>query len=131
MKSDVKIKKSNKKFYDRYFRWAARWQPHLNYLEIYDSLNLYSQRRSSRESKLTPRRRTTFVEEVPELMDETAHGEWLNFLCQQGLTYLRAHLKYLAQVHYEIARIEEETNDRIRIQFSRSRPGSMKKASKR
>jgi hypothetical protein len=131
MKSDVKINESNKKFYDRYFRWAVRWQPHLNYLEIYDNLNLYSKRRSSQETKLSARRRTTFVEQVPELMDETAHGEWLEFLCQQGLTYLRAHLKYLAQVSYEIARIEEEVNDRIRIQFSRSRPGSMKKSYKR
>jgi hypothetical protein len=131
MKSDAKIKKSNSKFYKRYFRWAARWQPHLNYLEIYEGLNLYSKRRSSRESKLTLRRRTTFVEEVPELMDETAQGEWLDFLCQQGLTYLRAHLKYFAQVRYEIARIEEEIHDRIRIQFSRSRPGSMSKEKKR
>jgi len=131
MKSDAKINESNKKFYDRYFRWAVRWQPHLNYLEIYDNLNLYSKRRSSQETKLTARRRTTFAEQVPELMDETAHGEWLEFLCQQGLTYLRAHLKYLSQVNYEIARIEEEINDRIRIQFSRSRPGSMKTSYKK
>ncbi len=131
MKSDAKINESNQKFYDRYTRWAARWQPHLSYLEIYDSLNIYSQRRSSREAKLTARRRTTFVEEVPELMDETARSEWLNFLCQQGLAYLRAHLKYLAQVDHEIARIEEEINDRILIQFLRSRPGSMKKINKK
>lgn len=131
MKSDAKINESNKKFYDRYTRWAARWQPHLSYLEIYDSLNLYSKRRSSREAKLTARRRTTFVEEVPELMDETARGEWLDFLCQQGLAYLRAHLKYLARVDHEIARIEEEINDRILIQFLRSRPGSMKKTNKK
>ncbi len=131
MKSDAKINESNQKFYDRYARWAARWQPHLSYLEVYDSLNLYSKRRSSRESRLTARRRTTFVEEVPELMDETAHGEWLDFLCQQGLAYLRAHLKYLARVDHEIARIEEEINDRILIQFLRSRPGSMKKTNKK
>jgi hypothetical protein len=130
MKSDAKINESNKKFYDRYTRWAARWQPHLSYLEIYDSLNLYSKRRSSREDKLTARRRTTFVEEVPELMDETARGEWLDFLCQQGLAYLKAHLKYLARVDHEIARIEEEINDRILIQFLRSRPGSLKKINK-
>jgi hypothetical protein len=131
MKSDAKINESNLKFYDRYTRWAARWQPHLSYLELYDSLNLYSKRRSSREAKLTGRRRTTFVEEVPELMDETAHGEWLDFLCRQGQAYLRAHLKYLDRVDHEIARIEEEINDRILIQFLRSRPGSMKKTNKK
>jgi hypothetical protein len=131
MISDEKMNESNKKFYDRYFRWAARWQPHMDYLEIYDNLNLYTKRRSSRESRLSSRRRTTFAEATPELMDETAHGEWLDFLCQQGLTYLRAHLRYLAEAEYEIARIEEEVNDRIRIQFSRSRPGSAKKESKK
>jgi hypothetical protein len=123
MKANEKISASNRKFYDRYYRWATRWQPHMNNLEIYEGVNLYAKRRSSRESKLSARRRTTFVEETPELMDETAHGAWLEFLCQQGLSYLRAHIKYLAQVKYEIARFEEEIRDRIRIQFSRSRPG--------
>jgi len=123
MKANERISASNRKFYDRYYRWATRWQPHMNNLEIYEGVNLYAKRRSSRESKLSARRRTTFVEETPELMDETAHGAWLEFLCQQGLSYLRAHIKYLAQVKYEISRFEEEIRDRIRIQFSRSRPG--------
>ncbi len=59
-------------------------------------------------------------------MDETAHGTWLDFLCEQGITYLKAHIKYLSQVRYEIERIEEETQDRIHIQFIRSRPGEVK-----
>lgn len=123
MKANEKISASNRKFYDRYYRWASRWQPHMNNLEIYEGVNLYSKRRSSRESRLSARSRITFVEETPELMDETARGAWLEFLCQQGLSYLRAHIKYLTQVKYEIARFEEEIRDRIRIQFSRSRPG--------
>lgn len=126
MLANNKISKSNKKFYDRYFRWAARWQPHLSYLDLYDGLNLYAKRRSSRENRLSSRRRITFAEETPELMDETAHGTWLDFLCEQGLTYLKAHIKYLTQVRYEIERIEEETQDRIHIQFIRSRPGEVK-----
>ncbi len=123
MNSKTKIKGSNKKLYDRYFRWAVRWQPHMNYLELYDGLNLYAKRRSSRESILTNRRKLTFVEETPELMDETAHGEWLDFLCEQGLTYIMAHVKYLSQVNYPIERIEEESQDRIHIRFVRGRPG--------
>jgi hypothetical protein len=126
MNASKRITASNRKFYDRYYRWATRWQPHMNNLEIYEGVNLYAKRRSSLESKLSPRRRITFVEETPELMDETAHGTWLEFLCEQGLSYLRAHIKYLAQVQYEIARFEEEIRDRIRIQFSRSRPGQSK-----
>lgn len=127
LNANTKISKSNKKFYDRYFRWAARWEPHMNRLEIYNGLNLYAKRRSSRENKLTERRRTTFVEETPELMDETAHGQWLDFLCKQGLAYLRAHVKYLSQVKLKTARVEEEIHDRIHIQFFRSRPGKLKK----
>ena len=72
MQADPKIKESNKKFYDRYYRWATRWQPHLDNLELYDGLNLYAKRRSSTENRLSPRTQMTFVEETPELMDETA-----------------------------------------------------------
>jgi hypothetical protein len=125
--ANEKIQASNKKFYDRYYRWAARWQPHMNYLEIYDGVNLYAKRRSSRESRLSSRRRITVVEEIPELMDETAHGAWLNFLSDQGLSYLQAHVNYLMQAQHEIARIEEEIQGRIHIQFVRRRPGEIEK----
>jgi hypothetical protein len=118
---------SNQKFYDRYYRWAARWQPHMNYLEDHDGVNLYAKRRSSRESRLSNRRRTTFVEETPELMDETAQGSWLGFLVEQGLTYLRAHANYLSRARYEVVRIEEEGQERVHIQLIRSRPGKIVK----
>jgi len=127
MQADPRIRESNKKFYDRYARWAARWQPHLDELELIDGLNVYSKRRSSTASRLTPRTQMTFVEETPEVMDETARGAWLDFLSTQGLAYLRAHLKYLAQARYETVRLEEESGERVRIQFLRSRPGAAKK----
>ena len=130
IKTNERINSSNKKFYDRYYRWASRWQPHMDYLELHDGVNLYAKRRSSQASKLSTRRKITFVEETPELMDETAHGSWLNFLCEQGLTYLRAHMKYLSQVKFEIVRLEEESRDRIHIRFIRSRPGEIKKSIK-
>ena len=126
MQRDPKIRESNEKLSNRFWRWAGRWQPHLDYLELHDGLNLYAARRGSQESKLTPRRQMTFVEETPELMDETARGDWLEFLSQEGLTYLKAQAKYLSQVLSEISRIEEEIQDRVRIQFSRSRPGKLK-----
>jgi len=126
IKANERISSSNKKFYERYFRWASRWQPHMNYLELHDGVNLYAKRRSSRASKLSTRRRTTFVEETPELMDETSRGDWLDFLCEQGLAYLRAHIKYLSRVKFEIIRLEEESQDRVHIRFIRSRPGKTK-----
>jgi hypothetical protein len=124
--ADEDLRMSNKRFYDRYYRWAGRWQPHMDYLEIHQGVNLYAKRRSSREQRLSDRTRMTFVEETPELMDETAQGQWLDFLCTQGLTYLRAHAKYLSDTEFEIARIEEEIRDRIQIQFIRSRPGKVR-----
>jgi hypothetical protein len=60
-------------------------------------------------------------------MDETAHGAWLNFLSDQGLSYLQAHVNYLMQAQHEIARIEEEIQGRIHIQFVRRRPGEIEK----
>lgn len=125
--SNEEILLSNKSLYNRYFRWAARWHPHMNYLEIQDGVNVYSKRRSSRESKLTQERKITFAEETPELMDETAHGEWLDFLVEQGLAYIKAHALYLSESTYPISRIEEEIRDKIHIQFIRSRPGNTKK----
>ena len=127
MNADPGIKDSNRKFYARYERWASRWQPHLDYLETENGLNLYARRRGSTESRLTAKSRMTYAEETPELMDETAHGAWLDFLSTQGLAYLRAHIKYLSRAKFEVVRVEEEVSDRIRIQFLRGRPGVIEK----
>jgi hypothetical protein len=125
--ADDKIRDSNRKFYDRYSRWASRWAPHMDALEIYDGVNIFAKRKASTEAKMSARTQATFVEQTPELMDETATGSWLNFLCDQGLAYLRAHVKYLAQVRFDIVRLEEESQDRVRISFVRGRPGAIKK----
>ncbi|MDH4196533.1 MAG: M14 family metallopeptidase [Candidatus Aminicenantes bacterium] len=128
LQADERIRDSNRRFYDRYARWASRWQPHLSLLEVTDGVNLYAKRRGSLETRLTPRTQMTFVEETPEIMDETAVGPWLEFLVEQGLAYLRAHIKYLTQTKFEVVRIEEEVRDRVRISFVRGRPGSAGKA---
>ena len=130
IQADERIRDSNKRLYDRYHRWATRWQPFLSPLEVSDGVNVYAKRRSSRETRLTFRSRLTFVEQTPELMDETASGAWLSFLCEQGLAYLRAHVKYLSQVRFETARVEEEVGGRIRIEFHRERPGTIPAAAK-
>lgn len=126
MSKDPVLRESNAKFYARYRRWASRWQPHLDPLEVEDGINIFAARRSSLENRLTPRTEVTYVEETPELMDETARGAWLDFLCGQGLAFLRAHARYLSEARFEVGRIEEETQERIRIQFSRSRPGKVR-----
>jgi len=126
--ADEKIRDSNRKFYDRYQRWAGRWAPHMDALEIYDGVNIFAKRKGPAEARLTARTQATFAEQTPELMDETATGDWLSFLCDQGLAYLRAHVKYLARARFDIVRLEEESADRVRITFLRGRPGTAGKA---
>jgi Zinc carboxypeptidase/S-layer like family, outer domain len=124
LNADARIAASNREFYDRYERWAARWAPHMNALEVADGVNIYARRRGPAESRLTPRTQATFSEQTPELMDETATGDWLDFLCAQGLAYLRAHVKYLEQASFEVVRVEEEVRQRVRLTLVRKRPGA-------
>ena len=125
MNQEPEIKESNLRFYSRYDRWARRWSPFVSPLELYEGLNIFAKRQSSTENRLTPRSQMTLVEETPEVMDETAVGSWLEFICQQGLAYLRAHARYLSQAKFETAVIEEEVNNRVRIEYQRRRPGSL------
>jgi hypothetical protein len=96
----------------------------MNALEIADGLNVFAKRRGPTEARQTPRTQTTFNEQTPELMDETATGDWLEFLCSQGLAYLRAHVKYFDRAAPTVVRIEEEVRDRARITLVRKRPGA-------
>jgi len=122
LNADPAVAASNRRFYDRYERWAARWAPHMNALEFSDGVNIYAKRRGPAEVRLSPRTQATFAEETPELMDETATGDWLEFLCGQGLAYLRAHVKYLGQAGAPVVRIEEEVRNRTRLTLVRKRP---------
>jgi hypothetical protein len=121
--ADAAFAASNRKFYDRYERWAARWAPHMNALEVEDGINLYAKRRGPTEARMTARAQATFNEQTPELMDETATGDWLEFLCAQGLAYLRAHIKYLERAEFPVVRLEEEVRQRVRLTLIRKRPG--------
>ncbi|HSB35829.1 MAG TPA: hypothetical protein VLH41_03080, partial [Thermoanaerobaculia bacterium] len=125
LNADGRIAASNRKFYDRYERWAGRWAPHLAALEVADGVNIYAKRRGPTENRLTPRAQATLSDETPELMDETATGGWLDLLCAEGLAYLRAHVKYLERTTFEVARVEEEVRDRVRITLVRKRPGRL------
>ena len=57
-------------------------------------------------------------------------GDWLEFLCTQGLAYLRAHVRYLTQADGPVVRIEEEVRNRPRITLVRKRPGESPEAGK-
>lgn len=125
MKNLPGFSESSQKFYDRFVRWAARWSPHGTELELYDGVNLYVKRRSTQELRLNSRTQITYIEATPELMDETAQGSWLKTICEQGLAYLRAHLRYLNSVQFDLARLDEENQERVRFQWLRRRPGKI------
>ncbi len=113
----------NKNQYKRYLRWAERWQPHIHFIEMHGETNLYFDRRSSRASKPSARRDLTLWEAVTEAMDETAQNGWLNFVCLQGLSFVKAHLDFLMDSEILFHREEEEESlGKISITTVRVRP---------
>ena len=112
----------NQRFYRRYERWAVRWQPHVHYLDTVGRTTLFHSRRSGTATRPSPRTRATFAEGIPELMDETAHGEFLAFLSRQGLAYIKSHLDYLADCPVVRVPVDEERADGTLFQVYRRRP---------
>jgi hypothetical protein len=109
-------------FYGRYRRWAVRWQPHIHYLDPVGETSLFHTRRSGTATRPGPRLQTTFAEGTPEVMDETERGEFLAFLSEQGLAYIRAHLDYLAASQPALVPIEEDKSNYTFFQLFRRRP---------
>lgn len=120
--SDPRLKAFNQMHYGRYHRWGVRWSPHLQYLDLVGQTNIYASRRSGTAVRLNARSRMTFAEGIPELMDETAHGSFLEFLSVQGFAYLKAHLDYLSGADPGVVRVEQESGSRTIFQFFRKRP---------
>lgn len=118
----------NQNQYKRYVRWAERWQPHIHFLEMHGETNLYFERRSPRASKPSARRDITLWEAVTEAMDETAQNGWLNFVCLQGLSFVKAHLDFLKDSEILFHREEEEERSgKISITITRIRPVRVKR----
>ena len=109
-------------FYGRYERWAVRWQPHIHYLDPVGETSLFHTRRSGTATRPGPRLQATFAEGTPEVMDETERGEFLGFLSQQGLAYIRTHLDYLAASQPALVPIEEDKSNYTFFQLFRRRP---------
>ena len=112
----------NRRLYQRYHRWAVRWQPHLFYLEIHKETPIYSSRRSPTIAKPSFRTETTVISGTNEAMDETAQGKWLLKEINMGLAYLRAHIRFLYESKHSIHRWEEESGDRVVLTIFRPRP---------
>jgi len=122
MKKDREIFETNKRIYDRYHRWAERWQPHLHYLELYKGTNIYKKRRGLKAPRLSKQRRVTVLEAIPEAMDETAHNHWLSLAVRQGTLFVTSFFDLAIEAKKVIERIEEESGEVIHLRLVRRRP---------
>ena len=125
--ADPEMAKLNERIYRRYWRWAGRWQPHVINYELHGNTMIYSERRSSVPHKPSARTEITVINETPEQMDETPSTDWMGVVVSQGISYLEAHLKMLAESENVIEEFEEESGGRVQRTFFRKRPPRTKK----
>jgi hypothetical protein len=119
---DQEVRETNRRIYDRYQRWAIRWQPHIYSLEIHDDTAIYYTRRGSSAQRAGPRAATTIFSGFTEAMDETAQGEWLDLVSRMGFGYLLASVRFLEEADTELYRLEEERQQKVRLSLTRPRP---------
>ncbi len=91
LSADKKIDEFNRRLYQRYYRWAERWNPHAFKMEPVHGYNIYWKSGRKRGLK-TPIPIST---EVPEYMDETASGKFLSYLIYCGKKFIKAHADFL------------------------------------
>ena len=122
--ADPEVRETNLRIYDRYQRWAIRWQPHLYNLEVYRDTAIYHSRRSGGVSFAAPGSmvRTTVFSAGTEAMDETAQGPWLDMVSRVGFGFLMASVRFLDEAEYSLYRMEGQTGVGTRIATTRPRP---------
>ena len=122
MSRDAEVRATNLRIYDRYDRWALRWQPHVYNLEVHNDTAIYSSRRSGTVQKPGTGPQTIIFSGMTEAMDETAQAPWLDLVTRMGFGYLMASVKFLSEAEYELYRLEEQQNGRVHISVTRPRP---------
>ena len=120
--ADPEMAATNKRIYERYWRWAGRWQPHVVRYELHGDTLIFADRTSSVPRKPSARSDVTVLEGITEAMDETPDSRWMEVVVAQGLAYLEAHLKLLVESKYEVEKIEEESGGRVHRTVFRHRP---------
>jgi hypothetical protein len=121
---DSDVRETNTRIYDRYQRWAIRWQPHVYNLEVYKDTAVYYSRRGGGVSVASPNSliRSTVFSGMTEAMDETAQGPWLDMVTRMGFGFLMASVRFLDEAEYELYRMEGESGGSVRIAVLRPRP---------
>ncbi len=119
---DPDVRETNLLIYDRYKRWAIRWQPHLYNLEIHKDTAIYSSRRGGSAPRVGPTGNITVFSSFTEAMDETAQGEWMDLVTRMGFGFLMASVRFLDEAEYTLYRLEEEQQQKIKLSLTRPRP---------
>ncbi len=119
---DPEARQTNLRIYDRYRRWALRWQPHVYNLEIHNDTAIYWSRTGGSDQRPPNGPQTTIFSGYTEAMDETAQDPWLDLVTRMGFGYLMASVKFLEEAQYELYRLEEERSGRVHIAVTRPRP---------
>ncbi len=119
---DPDVRETNLRIYDRYKRWAIRWQPHLYNLEIHKDTAIYSSRRGGSAPRVGPTGNITVFSSFTEAMDETAQGEWMDLVTRMGFGFLMASVRFLDEAEYTLYRLEEEQQQKIKLSLTRPRP---------
>jgi hypothetical protein len=71
---------------------------------------------------MSPRRKITVLEAIPEAMDETARDRWLQLSIRQGTLFVTAFMDLAIESKKPIERIEEEVRNVVHLQLIRHRP---------
>lgn len=119
LSSDRKINGFNKRLYERYTRWARRWNPHAFKMVYKNDYNVYW--KSGRRISFKVSADATFASEVPEYMDETARGKFLKYLMHCGNQYIKAHVMYLLSHRQKPFYIFQEGRTEIKLDKLRKR----------
>ena len=119
---DPEVRDTNLRIYDRYQRWAIRWQPHLYDLEIHKDTAIYFSRRRSTAPRVGPTGNIMVFSAGTEAMDETAQGEWLDLVSRMGFGFLMASVRFLDDAEYTLYRLEEERQQKVQLSVTRPRP---------
>ena len=119
---DPEVRSTNLRLYDRYRRWAIRWQPHLYNLEIHEDTAIYFSRRSSSAPRVGSRGNITVFSGMTEAMDETAQGPWLDLVSRQGFGFLMASVRFIDEAEVSLYRLEEERQSKVSLSLTRPRP---------
>ena len=122
------VQSLNERSYDRYHRWAVRWDPDHFKLDITNGVLAYTQIKGSKGGAeggndfMHRNPRITIYRGGTEAPDETAHGDWLKLVATAGLQFDKANLQYLVDGKHVVERKVDPFYGGFYLHMHRPRP---------